>query len=52
MGKKKKPVALLIDGDVIAYRSSACIETRTVGVKHIKSGRVKVFDTRTQVGFS
>lgn len=48
MGKKKKPVALLIDGDVIAYRSSACIETRTVEVKHIKSGRVKVFDTRTQ----
>lgn len=49
MGKtKKQPVALLIDSDIIAYRSAACIEKRTVEVKHIKSGRVKVFDTRTQ----
>lgn len=48
MGKKKKPVALLLDGDIICYRSAACIEKRTVEVKHIKSGRVKVFDTRTQ----
>lgn len=49
MGKtNKKPVALLLDADIICYRSAACIEKRTVEVKHIKSGRVKVFDTRTQ----
>lgn len=48
MGKKKKPVALLLDADVVCYRSAAAIEKRTVEVKHIKSGRVKVFDTRTQ----
>jgi len=48
MGKKKKPVALLIDADIVCYRAAATIEARTVEVKHIKSGRVKVFDTRTQ----
>jgi 5'-3' exonuclease len=48
MGEKTKPVALLIDGDILCYRAAATIEARTVEVKHIQSGRVKVFDTRTQ----
>ncbi len=49
MGKKKnKPVALLIDADIVAYRSSACIEERSIEVKHIKSGRLKSFKTRTE----
>lgn len=46
--KKQKPVALLIDGDIVCYRSAACIEKRTVMVTHLKSGRAKEFDTRTE----
>jgi hypothetical protein len=48
MGKKKQPVALLIDADILCYRAAATIETRTVEVKHIKSGRVREFGTRTE----
>jgi len=38
---------LIIDGDFLAHRAAAIGETRTVEVKHIKSGRTKEFETRT-----
>jgi len=38
---------ILLDGDVIAYRAAAAAEARTVEVKHNKTGRCKVFKTRT-----
>ena len=39
---------LIFDCDVLAYRASAVIETRTIKVTHIKSGRVKTFGNRTE----
>ena len=39
---------LIVDGDLIAYRHAAAAETRTVIVKHKKSGREKEFKTRTE----
>ena len=40
--------ALIVDADLICYRSAAVCESRSVDVKHIKSGKVKNFDTRTE----
>lgn len=37
----------IYDSDAIAYRAAAVVDTRSVEVEHIKSGRKKVFDTRT-----
>lgn len=39
---------VLIDGDILAFRASAAIEKRKVEVTHNKTGKVKVFDTRTK----
>lgn len=38
---------LIVDADLIAYRHAAAAEKRTVIVKHLKSGKDKVFDNRT-----
>lgn len=43
-----KDTILLIDGDVLAYRSAACIEKRSVLVTHNPTGKVKEFPTRTE----
>jgi hypothetical protein len=40
--------ALLVDADLICYRSAAVCEARSVEIKHIKSGKVKEFKTRTE----
>ena len=40
--------ALLIDADLLIFRSCAVAETRTVEVLHKSSGRSKVFNTRTE----
>lgn len=45
---KEKQVIALFDLDIIAYRAAAAIEKRTVEVTHLKSGRSKVFKTRTE----
>lgn len=45
--KKSKGIALLIDADLIAYRSAAVCEERSVDVLHKSSGRVRNFSTRT-----
>ena len=42
-----RKIALLVDADLIAYRSAAVCEQRSVIVKHLKSGKVKEFPTRT-----
>jgi hypothetical protein len=47
MPKPKK--VLIIDGDLVAYRSAAAVEKRTIIAKHIKSGRTKEFNTRTEL---
>jgi hypothetical protein len=38
---------VIVDGDLIAYRFAAAGEERKINVKHIKSGREKLFKTRT-----
>lgn len=40
---------LIVDADLIAYRYSAANEVRTVNIKHIKSGKEKIFKTRTEL---
>jgi hypothetical protein len=40
---------LIVDADLIAYRHAAAAEKRTVIVKHLKSGREKEFDNRTEL---
>ena len=40
---------LIIDGDLVAYRSAAAVEKRTIIAKHIKSGRTKELNTRTEL---
>lgn len=40
---------LIIDADLIAYRYAAANETRTINAKHLKSGREKIFKTRTEL---
>lgn len=47
MSKPKK--ILIIDGDLVAYRSAAAVEKRTIIAKHIKSGRTKELNTRTEL---
>lgn len=39
---------VLIDGDILAFRASAAIEKRNVEITHNKSGKIKVFGTRTE----
>lgn len=39
---------LFIDGDILAFRSAAAAEERKIEVTHIKSGRTKIFKTRTE----
>jgi 5'-3' exonuclease len=39
---------LIVDGDLVAYKHAAAAETRTIIAKHLKSGREKEFDTRTE----
>jgi hypothetical protein len=39
---------LIIDGDSVAFRQAAGVETRTIIAKHIKSKREKQFKNRTQ----
>ncbi len=43
-----KDTILLVDGDVLAYRSAACIEKRSILVAHEPTGKTKEFDTRTE----
>jgi hypothetical protein len=40
---------LIIDADLIAYQYAAANEKRTINVKHLKSGREKIFKTRTEL---
>lgn len=40
---------LIIDGDLVAYRSAAAVEKRSIIAKHIKSGRTKELNTRTEL---
>ena len=40
---------LIIDADLIAYRYAAANEKRTIIAKHLKSGREKIFNTRTEL---
>lgn len=44
---KKKKRIVLIDGDILVYRTSAACEDRTIEVTHKKSNRKKIFKTRT-----
>lgn len=55
--KQKKPkvkpkhipeTVLIVDADVIAFRSAAAAETRSVDVTHEPSGRTKRFSNRTE----
>lgn len=39
---------LIIDGDIAIFRNAAVIEKRSVLVKHLPSGRSKVFKNRTE----
>lgn len=44
----KKETVLLIDGDIIAYRMSAAVDTRSVLVTHLPTKKQKVFKHRTE----
>lgn len=44
-----KQRVLIIDGDLIAFKSAAAIEKRTIIAKHLTSGRTKDFNTRTEL---
>ena len=46
--KMSKKRVLLIDGDIIAFRTSAICENRTINVLHKKSNKFHVFQTRTE----
>lgn len=39
---------LIIDGDSVAFRQAAGVETRSIVVKHLKSNREKQFKNRTE----
>ncbi|MGL5075069.1 MAG: hypothetical protein ACRDBG_04425 [Waterburya sp.] len=43
-----KKLALIVDADLIAYRSAAVCEERSIQVKHLKSQRTRNFSTRTE----
>lgn len=45
MAKKRM---IIFDCDIICYRASAVVEKRTIKVTHIKSNKVKEFNTRTE----
>lgn len=45
---KEKKKILIFDFDLITYRAAAVAEKRKVEVVHVKSGRPKLFDTRTK----
>jgi hypothetical protein len=45
--KPKDGRLVIIDGDLLAYRSSAAVETRYIIAKHKTSGREMRFDNRT-----
>ncbi len=40
---------LIVDADLIAYQYAAANEKRTIIAKHLKSGREKIFKTRTEL---
>jgi hypothetical protein len=40
---------LIVDADLIAYQYAAANEKRTIVAKHLKSGREKIFKTRTEL---
>jgi hypothetical protein len=40
---------LIIDADLIAYQYAAANEKRSIVAKHLKSGREKIFKTRTEL---
>lgn len=44
----RKETVLLVDGDILAYRAAAASEKRTVLIKHLPSGKEKVFKNRTE----
>lgn len=44
---KKKKRIVLVDADILVFRTSAICEVRSVDVKHNKSGRVKAFKNKT-----
>jgi len=39
---------VIYDGDLLAYRAAAATEERSVLIKHVASGKEKVFNTRTE----
>lgn len=39
---------LLVDADTVAFRAASVLETRNIEVKHIPTGKVKVFKNRTE----
>lgn len=43
-----KQYIALFDFDIIAYRAAAAVEKRTVEVKHLRSGKTRIFKTRTE----
>lgn len=43
-----KQTVLIIDGDLTAYQAAAVVEKRSVEVLHIRSGRTRIFKTRTE----
>lgn len=47
--KDNRKVILLVDGDILAFRSAAAQEERSILAKHLKSGREKVFKNRTEL---
>lgn len=44
---KKKKRIVLVDSDILVFRTAATCEVRSIEVKHIKSGRIKVFKHKT-----
>lgn len=40
---------VIYDGDTLSYRASAAIETRTVEVTHLSSGKTKILKNRTEL---
>jgi hypothetical protein len=40
---------LIVDADLIAYKYAAANEKRSIVAKHLKSGREKIFKTRTEL---
>lgn len=48
MSRRNKKVIAIYDSDAIAYRAAAVVDKRSIEVQHIKSGRTRAFDTRTE----